>query len=144
MTLEHYFDALFVDVRWMPLCPVYNWNMWSFIIFWQKIFPRSLPSLFFFYVFRLLQLFNSEEVVKGMSSYVGVHLSDPALQNHFTQVELRSLKSKVSNLKATILLSFQRISSFSYFKYDVSFFFLHRSVSSTIWRGNHRNQARWQ
>ncbi|KAL0914783.1 hypothetical protein M5K25_015162 [Dendrobium thyrsiflorum] len=34
-----------------------------------------------------------------MSSYVGVHLSDPALQNHFTQVELRSLKSKFINLK---------------------------------------------
>ncbi|KAK8963236.1 Fimbrin-like protein 2 [Platanthera guangdongensis] len=34
-----------------------------------------------------------------MSSYVGVHLSDPALQNHFTQVELRSLKSKFINLR---------------------------------------------
>ncbi|PKA50484.1 Fimbrin-like protein 2 [Apostasia shenzhenica] len=34
-----------------------------------------------------------------MSSYAGVHLSDPALQGHFTQVELRSLKSKFADFK---------------------------------------------
>ncbi|KAJ4981916.1 hypothetical protein NE237_032753 [Protea cynaroides] len=35
-----------------------------------------------------------------MSSFVGVHLSDPSLQNHFTQVELRGLKSKFISLRS--------------------------------------------
>ncbi|KAJ4975813.1 hypothetical protein NE237_000919 [Protea cynaroides] len=35
-----------------------------------------------------------------MSSFVGVHLSDPTLQGHFTQVELRRLKSKFISLKS--------------------------------------------
>ncbi|RWW81403.1 hypothetical protein BHE74_00010200, partial [Ensete ventricosum] len=33
-----------------------------------------------------------------MSNFVGVLVSDPWLQSQFTQVELRSLRSKVSNL----------------------------------------------
>lgn len=31
-----------------------------------------------------------------MSGYVGILVSDPSLQNQFTQVELRSLKTHVS------------------------------------------------
>ncbi|CAN1340128.1 FIM1 [Linum perenne] len=34
-----------------------------------------------------------------MSSYLGVQVSDPALQNQFTQVELRGLKSKYTSVK---------------------------------------------
>ncbi|KAG0488669.1 hypothetical protein HPP92_007480 [Vanilla planifolia] len=34
-----------------------------------------------------------------MSSYVGIHLSDPVLQSQFTQVELRGLNTKFINLK---------------------------------------------
>lgn len=34
-----------------------------------------------------------------MSGFVGVLVSDPWLQSQFTQVELRGLKSKVSDLK---------------------------------------------
>jgi len=32
-----------------------------------------------------------------MSGFIGVLVSDPWLQSQFTQVELRGLKSKVSN-----------------------------------------------
>lgn len=32
-----------------------------------------------------------------MSGYVGIVVSDPSLQNQFTQVELRSLKTHVSS-----------------------------------------------
>ncbi|XP_043688985.1 fimbrin-5 [Telopea speciosissima] len=35
-----------------------------------------------------------------MSSFVGVHLSDPTLQSQFTQVELRGLKSKFISLRS--------------------------------------------
>lgn len=46
-----------------------------------------------------------------MSSYVGVVVSDPWLHSQFTQVELRTLKSKVNqstiyNLQSTSFLSF--------------------------------------
>uniref|UniRef100_A0A2P2LHA6 Fimbrin n=1 Tax=Rhizophora mucronata TaxID=61149 RepID=A0A2P2LHA6_RHIMU len=34
-----------------------------------------------------------------MSSYIGVHVSDQWLQGQFTQVELRSLKSKFVSVK---------------------------------------------
>ncbi|XXG44799.1 hypothetical protein AAC387_Pa02g0054 [Persea americana] len=34
-----------------------------------------------------------------MSSFVGVHLSDPALQSHFTQVELRGLKTNFLSVR---------------------------------------------
>jgi plastin-1 len=35
-----------------------------------------------------------------MSTFFGVLVSDPALQSQFTQVQLRTLKTKVSNLSS--------------------------------------------
>ena len=39
-----------------------------------------------------------------MSGFVGVVVSDPSLQGQFTQVELRSLKAKVSDVRIRGLL----------------------------------------
>lgn len=47
-----------------------------------------------------------------MSSYVGVLVSDPWLQSQFTQVQLRTLKTKVITLDATFR-AFEILCSFS-------------------------------
>jgi plastin-1 len=41
-----------------------------------------------------------------MSGFVGVLVSDPWLQSQFTQVELRSLKSKVTNSLSLLFITF--------------------------------------
>ena len=41
-----------------------------------------------------------------MSGFVGVLVSDPWLQSQFTQVELRSLKSKVTSSLSLLFITF--------------------------------------
>jgi plastin-1 len=41
-----------------------------------------------------------------MSGFVGVLVSDPWLQSQFTQVELRSLKSKATNSLSLLFITF--------------------------------------
>lgn len=51
-------------------------------------------------------LFVSTMQVAEMSSYSGVVVSDQWLQSQFTQVELRSLKSKVSTFNKVIEMNY--------------------------------------
>jgi hypothetical protein len=55
-----------------------------------------------------------------MSGFVGILVSDPWLQNQFTQVELRSLKAHVILIE---LLSFSNFFFFFKFGYDVMYGF---------------------
>lgn len=81
-------------------------HFWSFISLFFSYSYSSFPILIHFVV--------ETEKAEDMSGHWGILVSDPWLQNQFTQVELRSLKSHVSSswLRFQIAVAIAALSRF--------------------------------